>query len=434
MDHFSPTGLKVLVVDDDPCCLTLLERMLRECKYAVTTCSRATAALTILRERKESFDVVISDVHMPDMDGFKLLELIGLEMGIPVIMMSASGETDAVMKGVVYGACDYLVKPVRIEELRNIWQHVVRRRTKDSAVRDEAPEEWEDFMRSTPTDSSEEADVDLRLLRKKKRPSCDFGGGGGDESVRSIASNKKARVVWSFDLHQQFVKAINHIGIESKLLLVFFDLESSHSKFLVIEAVPKRILEVMNIQGLTRENVASHLQKYRLYLKRLSGVTPEPFPIASFQAYEGATFGGTMQIHHHQRSSSTLPLLRTRSSGSSGGGAPPYNVDTLATLKQLQALQQAAHEKGQAAGFVGGSGAAAAGIRPGLRVEEEDHHHHHPEFGGGDDDEQHHTGSDHEGELSVRLKCDDSLHSSMPASFQGAVFHRHHHHHHQYQI
>ncbi|EFJ31195.1 type B response regulator [Selaginella moellendorffii] len=414
MDHFSPTGLKVLVVDDDPCCLTLLERMLRECKYAVTTCSRATAALTILRERKESFDVVISDVHMPDMDGFKLLELIGLEMGIPVIMMSASGETDAVMKGVVYGACDYLVKPVRIEELRNIWQHVVRRRTKDSAVRDEAPEEWEDFMRSTPTDSSEEADVDLRLLRKKKRPSCDFGGGGGDESVRSIASNKKARVVWSFDLHQQFVKAINHIGIE--------------------KAVPKRILEVMNIQGLTRENVASHLQKYRLYLKRLSGVTPEPFPIASFQAYEGATFGGTMQIHHHQRSSSTLPLLRTRSSGSSGGGAPPYNVDTLATLKQLQALQQAAHEKGQAAGFVGGSGAAAAGIRPGLRVEEEDHHHHHPEFGGGDDDEQHHTGSDHEGELSVRLKCDDSLHSSMPASFQGAVFHRHHHHHHQYQI
>ncbi|EFJ17152.1 hypothetical protein SELMODRAFT_115021 [Selaginella moellendorffii] len=413
MDHFSPTGLKVLVVDDDPCCLTLLERMLRECKYAVTTCSRATAALTILRERKESFDVVISDVHMPDMDGFKLLELIGLEMGIPVIMMSASGETDAVMKGVVYGACDYLVKPVRIEELRNIWQHVVRRRTKDSAVRDEAPEEWEDFMRSTPTDSSEEADVDLRLLRKKKRPSCDFGGGGGDESMRSIASNKKARVVWSFDLHQQFVKAINHIGIE--------------------KAVPKRILEVMNIQGLTRENVASHLQKYRLYLKRLSGVTPEPFPIASFQAYEGATFGGTMQIHHHQRSSSTLPLLRTRSSGSSGGGAPPYNVDTLATLKQLQALQQAAHEKGQAAGFVGGSGAAAAGIRPGLRVEEEDHHHHHPEFGGGDDDEQHHTGSDHEEELSVRLKCDDSLHSSMPASFQGAVFHRHHHHH-QYQI
>lgn len=42
--------------------------------------------------------------------------------------MSADGQTDLVMKGVVHGAVDYLIKPVRIEELRNLWQHVVRRR------------------------------------------------------------------------------------------------------------------------------------------------------------------------------------------------------------------------------------------------------------------------------------------------------------------
>jgi two-component response regulator (ARR-B family) len=52
---------------------------------AVTTCSQATAALKLLRERKGCFDVVLSDVHMPDMDGFKLLELVGLEMDLPVI-------------------------------------------------------------------------------------------------------------------------------------------------------------------------------------------------------------------------------------------------------------------------------------------------------------------------------------------------------------
>ncbi len=52
---------------------------------SVTTCGRATKALELLREVKDKFDLVISDVYMPDMDGFKLLELVGLEMDLPVI-------------------------------------------------------------------------------------------------------------------------------------------------------------------------------------------------------------------------------------------------------------------------------------------------------------------------------------------------------------
>lgn len=56
--------------------------------FSVTTCNLAREALNLLRERKDGFDIVISDVNMPDMDGFKLLEHVGLEMDLPVISES----------------------------------------------------------------------------------------------------------------------------------------------------------------------------------------------------------------------------------------------------------------------------------------------------------------------------------------------------------
>ncbi|KAK8492331.1 hypothetical protein V6N13_035184 [Hibiscus sabdariffa] len=86
--------------------------------FSVTKCNRAETALSVLRENRNGFDIIIKDVHMPDKDGFKLLEHIGLEMDLPVIMMY--DRKHVVMKGVTHGACDYLIKPVRIEALKNI--------------------------------------------------------------------------------------------------------------------------------------------------------------------------------------------------------------------------------------------------------------------------------------------------------------------------
>ncbi|CAL0322908.1 unnamed protein product [Lupinus luteus] len=81
--------------------------------------------------------------------------------------------------------------------------------------------------------------------------SGDFGSGNGaDEPARTL---KRPRLVWTAQLHKRFVDAVAHLGIKS--------------------AVPKTIMQFMSVDGLTRENVASHLQKYRLYLKRMQGLS-----------------------------------------------------------------------------------------------------------------------------------------------------------------
>ncbi|XWS72602.1 hypothetical protein CRYUN_Cryun02cG0054100 [Craigia yunnanensis] len=255
-DRF-PVGMRVLAVDDDPICLKILENLLRKCQYHVTTTNQAITALKMLRENKNRYDLVISDVNMPDMDGFKLLELVGLELDLPVIMLSAHSDTKLVMKGITHGACDYLLKPIRIEELKNIWQHVVRRKKPDS--KDHINTQNQDNARGGTGEAGQKStsSSDQKVNKKRKDQSEDEeeeGDDNGDEN-EDPSTQKKPRVVWSVELHRKFVAAVNQLGLD--------------------KAVPKKILDIMNVGGLTRENVASHLQKYRLYLKRLSSVATQ---------------------------------------------------------------------------------------------------------------------------------------------------------------
>ncbi|KAJ8438585.1 hypothetical protein Cgig2_024674 [Carnegiea gigantea] len=272
-----PVGLRVLVVDDDPTWLKILEKMLKKCSYEVTTCALAWDALKLLRERKDSFDIVISDVNMPDMDGFKLLEHIGLEMDLPVIMMSVDGETSRVMKGVQHGACDYLLKPIRMKELKNIWQHVVRKWKHEVA-------DIECFEGRNGPDHSNDGHYggDQTLLKKRK----DVDNKHDEKDSSDPSSTKKARVVWTVELHQKFVNAVNQIGIDSD------------------KVGPKRILDLMDVPWLSRENVASHLQKYRLYLSRLRrGDKPE------------SSFGGMKNPDHSPKESSGRSGLQQHTFG-----------------------------------------------------------------------------------------------------------------------
>nr|XP_029122955.1 two-component response regulator ORR24 [Elaeis guineensis] len=293
IDKF-PAGMRVLAVDDDSTCLKLLENLLLRCHYDVTTTSQAIVALKLLRENKDKFDLVISDVHMPDMDGFKLLELVGLEMDLPVIMLSANGDTKAVMKGITHGACDYLLKPIRIEELKNIWQHVVRRKKLYSRYQNKGESSLKAQLPNSegvqgPHDRSDE----LNRKRKGQMEEDEVDSEENTHENEDSSTQKKPRVVWSIELHRKFVAAVNQLGID--------------------KAVPKKILSLMNVEKLTRENVASHLQKYRLYLKRLSTVANQQTHMATIlggrNSYINMSSLDGFRNFHTLRGSRQLPTL-----------------------------------------------------------------------------------------------------------------------------
>jgi two-component response regulator (ARR-B family) len=132
-------------------------------------------------------------------------------------VMSANGETSAVMKGIKHGACDYLLKPVRMEELRNIWQHVVRKKWRNTGpsctIEDERVKQV-----SEDGDHNQLANegTDGSWKQSKKRKDVKEEDEDLDLDNEDPSTTKKPRVVWSVDLHQQFVGAVNQLGIDSK--------------------------------------------------------------------------------------------------------------------------------------------------------------------------------------------------------------------------
>uniref|UniRef100_A0ACD6A6K7 Uncharacterized protein n=1 Tax=Avena sativa TaxID=4498 RepID=A0ACD6A6K7_AVESA len=235
-----PNGLRVLAVDDDPVFLEVLGALLRICNYKATTVTDGRTALEMLREGGEKkFDLVITDLHMPDMDGFKLLELIGLEMDLPVIIVSVNGEKETMYKGIVHGACDYLVKPVNIKKLKNIWQHVVRKNqvamNHNNSESDDDGADQRMVQPITAEHGRGGAKKSKKRLKKKKN-----GGHDSDKNKRVPTTHKKPRVSWTGELHNRFIEAVNRLGLD--------------------RAVPKAILRMMNVRNLSRDSVASHLQ------------------------------------------------------------------------------------------------------------------------------------------------------------------------------
>lgn len=117
---------KVLVVDDEESLLDMVSSALRFAGYAVTAARSGSEGLSAARSG--SFDVVVLDVNLGDMDGFELCRLLRRDgHDLPVIFLTARDHPDDLRVGFRHGGDDYLTKPFSLEELGLRVEALVRR-------------------------------------------------------------------------------------------------------------------------------------------------------------------------------------------------------------------------------------------------------------------------------------------------------------------
>ncbi|KAH0879376.1 hypothetical protein HID58_066770, partial [Brassica napus] len=281
-----PASANVLVVEPNFVTLRKMKNLMIKYGYQVTVYADAEAALAFLRNCEHGINLVIWDFHMPGINGIQALKIICTKMDLPVVIMSDDDRTVSVMQATVHGACYYVMKPIRKEIIATIWQHIVRKRmmSKSGVIppvqldvvqnNDGFKENKDDSM---PVDQgNSEQNINMIGEKAEKKPQIGENLPIQSDSVQNNGSDQdnndswttspynseqnidgeerkqlKTRVVWTNDLQEKFLEAVNTLGGARK-------------------ANPKpllKMLEDMNIKGLTRRNVCSHLQKYRLSLQ-----------------------------------------------------------------------------------------------------------------------------------------------------------------------
>ena len=107
--------IRIAVVDDEPRIRELLELTLSHHGFVVRSAADGQAGLALVKEFEP--DLIVLDVMMPKIDGIALLPMLRRVTDAPVIMLSAKGELEDRVEGLVHGADDYLSKPFEISEL-----------------------------------------------------------------------------------------------------------------------------------------------------------------------------------------------------------------------------------------------------------------------------------------------------------------------------
>ncbi|XP_044497710.1 two-component response regulator-like APRR7 isoform X2 [Mangifera indica] len=151
-------SLKVLLVENDDSTRHVVAALLHNCSYEVTEAVNGLQAWKILEDITNHIDIVLTEVVMPCLSGIGLLCKImshKTRKNVPVIMMSSLDSMSLVFKCLSKGAVDFLVKPIRKNELKNLWQHVWRRCHSSSGSGSESGTQTQKSVKSKSVEKSD---------------------------------------------------------------------------------------------------------------------------------------------------------------------------------------------------------------------------------------------------------------------------------------
>src|SRR5262245_32664783 len=123
----SPVPVTALLVDDDRDLARLLDEYFRPHDVKLVHVEDGAAALAMLEQEPEAFDVVLLDVMLPGIDGFEVCRRIRAAHEVPIVMLTARGDDADRIVGLEIGADDYVPKPFNPRELLARVRAVLRR-------------------------------------------------------------------------------------------------------------------------------------------------------------------------------------------------------------------------------------------------------------------------------------------------------------------
>lgn len=322
-----PNGLSVLLLEEDTSFASQMKSRLEEMKYIVSWFQTENEALLAITSKSMQFHVAIVEVNTSNSN--EVYRFLETAKDLPTILMSNVHCLSTMMKCIALGAVEFVQKPLSDDKLRNIWQHALHKafnadgkgasellkpvkeslvsmqqiqcsneseqsntsaqenkcpapstpqlkqgaRSTDDQTQDSSMEQEGEckFVETTFSDSVFETTPPGEDIVKRERDSSPEQGQNGHSSrperskdaranrKKPLAVNassettkgykKKLKVDWTTELHKKFVQAVEQLGLD--------------------QAIPSRILELMKVEGLTRHNVASHLQKYRMHRRQI---------------------------------------------------------------------------------------------------------------------------------------------------------------------